>query len=460
MRSRPAHDPFAALIPPAAADLPIAWDRVRVPGLPAGFDLTPPERNAPTPMARFHRRIIHRLLDGVGGTDGNGPGDRLVLVDKALPHAQFDLMLSEASDHDKPSPVDVAPVTAQALWRSGLEFVRFVSAPAQQQTFGLEQGQLHLALNCDPGTRDRESVQAAKQFHLHLLYWTEAELAALRRPGRLSDVHDGRLRRQLLDPLAFLGARLVAARVAELDLVAVGGRLLAPTDGNTAPGAHGLGCVIGLPGWAVLGSPAFEGLVRRLHRCLEGLSADLLEAFTGERTPPRPWHRHRLLPVPQIDARVRSLGLPRAVCDGLGVLARGLRDLEPAQLDRLRRGSAAARQHCMTLNQPCYALNLHAPGRNGPLASLIDAPEVWLGIQTKLFSGVGGAGLLALDGVPSVRVLRGCGRFSEAQWRLRADFQRAFAQHNRDALASWLAGMPGAPPAPVRQLADFTRGWV
>jgi hypothetical protein len=77
----------------------------------------------------------------------------------------------------------------------------------------LSGGQLHLALNCDPNTVDRESVQAAKQFHLHLLYWTAAELAALSRssrpPSRLADETSAFRRRQCMDPLGFLGAHVM-----------------------------------------------------------------------------------------------------------------------------------------------------------------------------------------------------------------------------------------------------------
>jgi hypothetical protein len=112
--------------------------------------------------------------------------------------------------------------------------------------------------------------------------------------------------------------------------------------------------------------------------------------------------------------------------------------------------------HCMTLNQPCYALNLYAPRPNRPDAPLIEADQVYLILQTKLFSGTGGAGLLTLDGIPSVRVLRGSGRYTEAQWRRRAEFQHAFALFNSHALGESL----GLGCTPVRRLIDFEQGWA
>ena len=143
--------------------MPVAWDALRVPGPPAALALTAYETSAANPMDRFHRRTIALLncSAAAAGADVDAAadsGDCLALVDKAIPHALFDLMISEASSQDKSTPVDVLPITGQLLWRTGLELVRFVSEPGHQRAFGLAGGQLHLALNCDPNTADRESV--------------------------------------------------------------------------------------------------------------------------------------------------------------------------------------------------------------------------------------------------------------------------------------------------------------
>ena len=443
-------NPFEMLIPRQAARMPVAWHHLRIPGPPEGFELSKREIDAPEPMQRFYRRTIQLLDCGVGGQ-----GDCLALVDKASPHALFDLMLSETSVPDKPSPVDVSALTGLVLSRSGLEFVRFVSDPAHQRAFGLENGQLHLALNCDPNTGDRESVQAAKQFHLHLLYWTAGELKMLGQPGRLQQETDPRTRRQLLDPLSFLGARIISEAIRGLPLGIPGAEFLDYDEGAVCAGRRPLGCLIRLPGWAVLETPQFVDLVRRLHNRLASLGEALLFAFTGERRAPSAWHRHRLLPTPNIGERLAEGNWSEAVAAGLAGLASDLRDLTPGQAARLRRAPSAARKHCMTLNQPCYGVNLHAPMRNTPGEQLVAADEVWMIIQTKLFSGTGGAGLLALDGIPSVRVLRGQGSFSPRQWQRRSAFQRDFALYNSARSTEW----PGVGCSPVRRLVDFRRGW-
>ncbi|WP_295881099.1 hypothetical protein [uncultured Thiohalocapsa sp.] len=447
-------DPFGALLPAAAWRMPVAWDRLRVPGPPQSFGLRGQELTGATPLERFHRRTL-TLLECAGGDHGHG-GDRLALVDKAMPHAHFDLMLSEVSAQDKPSPCDVAPLTGRALWRTGLEFVRFVSDPGTMAAFGLADGALHLALNCDPHTRDRESVQAAKQFHLHLLYWNAKELAQLAGAAETPLQHDPRTRRQLLDPIGGVGARLVTGLLHDLAPGVAGAVVLEDDDAAVVAGRRPPGALLRLPAWDVLGEAAFEDLIRRLHQRLTHLAAGLQAAFTGASAVPVPWCRHPLRRTDAVHAALDALALPTAARPALDALAAALRDLPAPVLARLRRGAPPLRKHLLTLNPPSYALNLFAPGRNRPGAPVAAAETVYLSIQPKLFSGTGGAGLLALDGVPSVRICRGAGHFTEAEWRRRAAMQRAFAQHN----AGRLRALLGTGCGPVRRFVDFDSGWA
>jgi hypothetical protein len=234
-----------------------------------------------------------------------------------------------------------------------------------------------------------------------------------------------------VDPLAFLGAHLVYESLAGLHLGIPGASLIRPNDRLAIRGDRPFGCLIELPGWHALDDPAFEDLIRRLHLRLETLASDLLQVFTGQRRPPLPWHRH---PLRSGDEIARGLaGQPFSAGTRAGVLALSglLRDLSASTAHRLRRADPPRRMDLMTLNQPCYALALHAPDRNRPGASLAAAGVVHLAIQPKLFSGIGGAGLLGLGGVPSVRILRGEGRSSVERWQHRSRFQRDFAQYNQ-----------------------------
>jgi hypothetical protein len=440
-------DRFAVLYPADLDRLRVAWEHLHIPGPPADYALTRTEAEHPDPALRFARRTIQEIACD---------GDRLALIDKVSPHSLFDLMLSEISDPPKATPDAVDPATGRVLWRTGLDFVRFVSDPEVMRRFDLADGELHLALNCDPNTADRESVQAAKQFHLHLLYWPGRTLEVLEGAGRFGAVEDLRLRRQGIDPLAFLGAHLLYDTLAGFDLGIPGARLDMPDDRLTIRGDRPLGCLIELPGWALLADPAFEDLIRRLHLRLDRLASDLLALFTGHRRPPAPWERHTLRPQAEILRDLAAFPLSATVRAGLEHLALLLRDLPTAAAGRLDGADSPRRTHLMTLNQPCYALNLHAPDRNRADAPLRDAPVVHLIIQPKLFSGIGGAGLLGLGGVPSVRILRGEGRFSIESWHRRTDFQRSFAQFNQ----TLLADNPNIHFDSLRRFMDPTTGWA
>lgn len=440
-------NPLAALYPPGVEAMPVAWELMRIPGLPPAFALLPDERSHPDPRVSYRRRTIQTL---------DAAGEHLVLVDKALPHARHDLMLSGVAVPPMPGPDDVPQALGEALWRTALGFVHYVSDPEVQRAYGLSGGRLHLALNCDPNTLDRESCQANKEFHLHLLYWTAAELAPLEHPERLADFSDPYLRRQALDPLAFLGARLIGEALADLDWKLPGAALLPDDPAAVIAGRRPLGCLIQLPGWQVLKDPAFEPLVRRIDRRLTAVAEDLLAAFTGRRDPPSPWRRHPLLPRAEIRANLDRLPWSAEVRAGLQVLATRLHDLPPRLAERLRARAPGPRKHLMALNQPVYSLNLYAPALNTAEAPILDADPVWLILQTKLFSGIGGAGLVSLGAVPSVRILRGEGSFSEACWHERARFQCAFAQFNRERLG----GIRGLQAGPVGRLDDLGRGWT
>lgn len=440
-------DALSGLYPPRIRDMPVVWHRMRIQGPPPGFALTDREQTHADPAVRYERRTIQLL---------SADDDRLALVDKASPHALHDLMVTGLASPPHPGPGDVPPLIGRILWRTASSFVRFVSRSKVLQDFALEGGRLQLALNCDPNTLDRESCQADKQFHLHLLYWTRPELAPLAKPQHLDSIGDPMLRRQALDPLAFLGARLIHECLADLPLADCGASLLPLHEDEALAGQYPLGCLIRIPGWSLLDHPAFESLVRGIDRRIGATAAELLAAFTGRKEPPTSWHRHPLLPRRQIQANLEGQPWSDQVRSGLGLLAERLRDLPPALAQRLGRGPAARRKHHMTLNQPCYSLNLCAPATNLATRPLEKAPEVWLIAQTKLFSGIGGAGLLSLEGVPSVRILRGKGAFSLEQWHRRARFQREFALYNSERLAD----TERMELDPVRQFVDTDHGWV
>lgn len=434
----------------------VAWHQLRIPGPPAGFSLQSVERTAPSLDVRFARRIIQRFRVGPS---------QLALIDKASPHARFDLMLTVLS----PGPTTPdrgrdAATTEQAptrvLWQTAANFHRFVSDPEQQTAFGLGGGALHLAVNRDPNTLDRESVQALKQPHLHLIYWHAAELAPLTNPGHLADQTDPYQRRQCIDPLSFLGSQLLDEMIGLADVPLSGAVPIKPNIGAMLRGSLPIGAFLKLRGWEQLAEPGFATLIETLDKRIDAAAKALMQAFAGSEQSPAPWHRHRLLRQTDIAARLGRLGLSPSLRTRLLALASALRDLSPDASERLQRATAAQRQHCMTLNQPCYSLSLSPfnwqPSDSGSSAQ---SPPT-LSLQLKLFSGVGGAGLLSLPGIPSVLVRRGQGRFGREDWHLRTQFQRGFAAFNRQRLLEQRPDNLDLQPGPIANLSDFDRGWT
>jgi len=450
---RAAQDRLAALYPDDVDDLPVAWCQLRVAGPPAGYRLTPQERDSADLSERFRRRTIMAFDVQSNGPAAGSQVDRLAFVDKAVPHSRYDLMCAEVSTAAKPTVRDIGRQTAAALWRSAYNFVSFVSRPESQRAYGLEGGQLHLALNCDPNTRDRESIQAGKQFHLHFLYWTQQELAALRDVAYDAGARS-LLQRRLLDPLAFVAPAMVVERLRTLDLENGAMALLPFHPADSIHGCKPMGCLIRVSEWAVLRSPEFVDTIDRIHHCIAATSAQLQQAFTGQAQPPKVWCRHALLPPAVIRDNIDRLGFSAATTAALHHLAGALRDVSPRLMDFMKRHGRARRRH-LALNNPCYALNLYAPAHNSFSVPLIDAPEVYLIIRVKLFSAIGGAGLLCLNEVPCVRIVREQGAFSERLWRQRARFQSDFVAYNYP-----LIEKTGAASAPVYyRFGDFETGW-
>jgi hypothetical protein len=382
-----------------------------------------------------------------------------MLIDKASPHALFDLMVADVSPSleqlaAQAGPSGVSAPAGRLIWQTAGSFRRFVEDSEVRRRFGLAHGAMNLALNCDPYTRDRESVQALKRFHLHLIYWRAPELGQLQDVGVAGEETDSFTLRQCLDPVSFIAPSLLETCISNTELEAFTARWLGRDDGAVCVGRRPLGALLQLDNWEQLQRPQFEQLVRLLDSRISQLTQTLLSCLTGVAHPPGRWRRHHLLPLNEIDTRLAAADLGPGNRVALLKLAALLRDLRQPVLERLRHGSRRQRMHAMCLNQPSYSLSL------GSQSGVAEDDRPVLKIQLKLFSGIGGAGLISLPGIPSLRIIRGHGRFSPADWRRRAEFQREFAAFNGVELTR--ADGVGAllRPGPIGALEELQSGWV
>lgn len=436
--------------------LPISWNAVRIPALPQAFALTKEEQSSQNSQQRYRRRTIQCLsIDTPADLNTPAHADSIAFIDKALPHATYDLMAGEVGDALRPTVSDIGEQSLAALLRACERFVAFVSEPDIIDRYGLQNGLVHFPLNCDPNTGDRESCQAIKQFHLHYIYWTAAELQDID-GGRQTLWHPDvdHQRRRVLDPLMSLAARMLHQRLSTQTLCHPQAELLPFQTIPDGEQAGMLGCLLRLPNWQALTDPSMPSLLVQIHYSIANSCSDLLRAFSGRDDSPPKWQRHPLLPCHAIAKQLPTLGFSTAVSEELRRLALLLHSLSGEQIDQLRHRPRQRIQH-LSLNPPSYALNIHSPARNRPDAPLIDADAVYLIIQPKLFSAVGGAGSLSLAGVPSVYINRAVGHFSEQQWHKRAAFQRQYLQFCQPQLQPFAR----QPMPPVRALKDLDQGW-
>lgn len=443
--SRPGLEAF---YPASFAQLQTAWDAIHIPALPPAFALTEQERHSSDSSQRYQRRTIQRLrIQSARQTD------HIAYIDKALPHAQFELMAGEVGQQPRATVADIGERATQALLSSCERFAAFVSRPEVMQRYQLHNGLAHCAINCDPYTQDRESCQATKHFHLHLIYWTAAELQALQQPGTpLFQTASSTQRLHILDPLLSLGADLLQQRLQQLTLSHPQAELL---PAHTAPTPPTLpGCLIRLPGWQAIARPEMAALLQQVHHTLVIASTELQQVFTGHSEPPARWHRHPLRDPAVIVEQLATLGYSAAATAQLSRLAQRLRSLSAHTIQRLRQRPARRIRH-ISLIPPAYALNLHAPQPNNASTPLHASQPVYLIIQPKLFAAVGGAGSLPLAGIPSTYINRAQGHYSEPAWQQRNAFQREFLQFIQPQLAEFA----DTPLPPVQQIHDLQQGW-
>lgn len=422
-------DPFAALYPKNIDALPVAWNHIHIPGPPEPYRLSEQESRSSDTAIRFKRRTIQSLDIESTGIEARSQRDRLAFIDKVSPHGMFDLMCTEISEPLKATVNEIGRETGELMCRSAFHFVEFVSRPDIIDSFGLENGEMHLGVNCDPNTLDRESIQASKQFHMHFLYWKSSELSGLAavKPGLVKPTD--LLRQRLLDPLLFLGAEMVYERLRQLDLDGPG-MTLRPFEAVDSI-EHGLplGCLIELQDWTVLNSNAFVSAIQCIHETIEKDARRLNAALTGRIDPPRVWHRFELLPQRSIAKYIDKLGYSERIRDRLKILAAKLRNVSPGLMEYFKQHKSTRLRH-MLLNNPAYALNLYSPRTNQIDRPLIESDEIYLSIQLKLFSAIGGSGLTTLRGIPCCRIVRNQGVFSESAWTTRTQFQRQFCAYN------------------------------
>lgn len=404
---------LASLYPREAHELPT------VVSMPIGrlpSTIKPGGRNLSTPREFYGPAILREIQVG--------DGDRLAFVEKAFPHSLYDLMILASDDEIRCSVTDLARDTKRLIFGLSAQFVDYLSDPDVVDRYGLARGHLNLAFNHDRYTADREnSMCCDKRFHLHLNYWSERELSALR-PVSWGEIPDRGLRQRLLDPIAYLSEHVLWDRL--------GGQLpnfpMMPVDPERD---RRLGLPAGpkvrFSDWGFLRDGGLVDTLDALHHAADAAYRELYKAVTGEDHQPLVWERPTLLPIPQRLANLERIAwLSAPSLAGLRTLAQSLRDVTADDMQRFRESAneATARLSLAGLD---YAITLFAQQRNTVSVPLAETGPVYLVMHCKLFGDIGGAGLPSVDRIPVVRLDRAQGSLlTDEQIESRRQFRNEF----------------------------------
>lgn len=391
--------------------------RLPVPGYPKPAE---EQREDAGTYEQFLERWGRSFLTIVETEDGG----RLAFSNKTNPHARYDSMLLQVDPDVRTAISDLTLPQARLMMRTGSDFVDWISDAAVIERFGLEGGCLHLVYNTDPHTLDRENGMGyTKRFHLHLNYWPREDVESGRtmRLGAVDDLQ----RRRLLDPVTVAAGRMLA-ELAEREALFSNHEIFVADAREEVRRGLAPGFKVRLAGgWSNLRDAVFLDDLRRFHGAMTKQFEDVQEAFTGRREPAAPGTRHRLLGRGEIRRRIRNLRLSERSTRSLLLLGETLRDASERFLRRSEAHPRMRKQH-LAMNGLNYSTGLYTPRRHRRSAPLRDADDVWLVIQVKLFSDVGGAGMIYNSEAGIVEIARRARLFTEGEAALRGDFQRQF----------------------------------
>lgn len=328
-------------------------------------------------------------------------GESLGLVDKLFPHSRYDAMILAAEDDVRSSVAALHDDTLRMVLDLIVRFADYVSSQPVMEEFDLKGAQLHACFNHSPDTRDRQNSQFYdKRFHLHLNCYPAQDVQGLR-TVRLGEVGEPRVHRRIVDPVAYLAARLISE--------AAGGQILGrplrvPSPDDSLDEPFGLQVEVG--SWSALRADDFPAFLKELHETTARTYAAVRRCFVGDAGPAAPWQRPQLLPLKEIRRRLAALEwVSERSAELLDLLAQTLRDVSSEDLARMAAGAEADSLE-LSLNGLDYSVGFVSRGVNGQAVPLNEVSDLRLVMQCRLFGDVGGAGLPPLAGHAAVRLDR------------------------------------------------------
>lgn len=348
--------------------------------------------------------------------------ESIALMDKLRPHCLYNLMLISSGEEIISTYFGHSSEAQVYLWEIIHSIIATCSDKSIIDKYNLNPAFFHFVFNIDSTTLDRESATSELRFHIHLNIYNATEITRIC-PIPFKAIDDNKLRVEIVDPLLFIGVSVLRDAIKDL----LNEEIIEYESNTQRIIAERLpvGLILKLKnGWETINTSAFSIFISRLHEHLTTYFDQLREAFHGSIDPPLPWTRHKLLPNEQIIQNLQALSwLSDESLSGLSLLSRTLKNLTDSTITRLRERPKLLSRH-LAYGGLSYSVSLMSLDYSTSSSPIIDAPNVVLCLQVKLFSPHGGAGLLYMPGVPFVKISKCASDYSDEDIRIRTEFQR------------------------------------
>jgi hypothetical protein len=348
---------------------------------------------------------------------------------KSTPHAKLDMMLVQSDDDIRVSIDELSQMQACYMLARCYDFVRYISDNKTAQKFGTWNSHVHFAYNTDRETIDRESTMATKRAHVHMscidLYSIENLTGS---KTQFFNEIDSFHRRRVIDVLTPIGAKLIKFLVEENNLFRYH---TARTSVEFADIGYSLppGFLILLKnGWDTLCDVSLVHDLRYLHCLLQKCYDMITTAIVEVSTVREPWIRPTLKPLKDRLIAIENLGFPKDIVKDLAVLVGHLKNSSPRLVSRFQSHYRTRVSH-MPLAGLSYATSFFALSSNKQDSPLIGSDQVFCNIQLKLFSDIGGAGLICCSEHQLIELARKQGLYTPREQLDRMQFQLEFMHY-------------------------------
>lgn len=332
-----------------------------------------------------------------------GPG-HLALIRKTSPHGKNDMTVIAQEGYDDGPVVslfDFPRDIRQSFYGIGADFSRCA-----------EQNGLYpvVSFSYDPLTKDRDTVQSVKTFHMHLTARDTDELTQMRSKAHPLGEHSVMERRQLIDESSIVYS---LALYDYFTAHPVDG--MEPVSPFSEDSCSNIRFRIG-DNWTDILTNKFDQGIRTIHEGMSALYTDFSEAtMTGELGL---WVRP-FFSIADANAYVEDLEwMQPETKEIFNHYISGLRPrhlMKGARLEKLGLG-----RHVYPLAGLCYATAISRNARG----------ELMLSIRPQQFADDGSTGLQYIDPVGAqVRMNRGLGKYDEGELASKQAFEREYAAY-------------------------------